>query len=53
MNDAKVEVARRDGTIAEMFAGTVRRFAPMVVMTGLTNAFPLMALGPPRLLFGP
>jgi len=48
-----IQVVRREGTIAEVFAGTIPFFAAMVVMTGLMIAFPQMALWLPRLLFSP
>ncbi len=46
-----IQAVRREGTIAEVFVGTIPFFAAMVVMTGLLVAFPEMALWLPRMLF--
>jgi C4-dicarboxylate transporter DctM subunit len=48
-----IQAVRREGTIAEVFQGTVPFFIAMVVMTGLLIAFPEMALWLPRISFGP
>ena len=48
-----IQAVRREGTISEVFQGTVPFFMAMVVMTGLLIAFPQMALWLPRLSFGP
>ena len=47
-----IQAVRREGSISEVFQGTVPFFAAMVVMTGLLIAFPGMALWLPRLTFG-
>ncbi|MCA3275583.1 MAG: TRAP transporter large permease [Roseomonas sp.] len=48
-----IQAVRREGTIAEVFQGTVPFFIAMVVMTILLIAFPEMALWLPRISFGP
>lgn len=48
-----IQAVRREGTIAQVFQGTVPFFLAMVVMTGLMIAFPGMALWLPRLAYGP
>jgi tripartite ATP-independent transporter DctM subunit len=48
-----IQAVRREGTIAEVFHGTVPFFIAMVVMTALLIAFPEMALWLPRVSFGP
>ena len=48
-----IQAVRREGTIAEVFQGTVPFFIAMVVMTTLLIAFPEMALWLPRISFGP
>ena len=48
-----IQAVRREGTIAEVFQGTVPFFIAMVVMTALLIAFPEMALWLPRISFGP
>ena len=48
-----IQAVRREGTIAEVFQGTVPFFIAMVVMTVLLIAFPEMALWLPRVSFGP
>ena len=48
-----IQAVRREGTIAEVFQGTVPFFIAMVVMTALLIAFPEMALWLPRVTFGP
>jgi C4-dicarboxylate transporter DctM subunit len=48
-----IQAVRREGTIAEVFQGTVPFFMAMVVMTALLIAFPEMALWLPRISFGP
>jgi tripartite ATP-independent transporter DctM subunit len=48
-----IQAVRREGTIAEVFQGTVPFFIAMVVMTALLIAFPEMALWLPRATFGP
>jgi len=47
-----IQAVRREGTIAEVFQGTVPFFIAMVVMTALLIAFPEMALWLPRVTFG-
>jgi C4-dicarboxylate transporter DctM subunit len=47
-----IQAVRREGTIAQVFQGTVPFFIAMVVMTGLLIAFPDMALWLPRLTYG-
>lgn len=47
-----IQAVRREGTIAQVFQGTVPFFLAMVVMTGLMIAFPGMALWLPRLAYG-
>jgi tripartite ATP-independent transporter DctM subunit len=47
-----IQAVRREGTIAEVFQGTVPFFIAMVVMTTLLIAFPEMALWLPRISFG-
>ena len=46
-----IQAVRREGTIADVFMGTIPFFSAMIVMTGLMIAFPEMALWLPRLLF--
>ncbi len=48
-----IQAVRREGTIADVFVGTIPFFAAMVVMTALLVAFPEIALWLPRLLFTP
>jgi tripartite ATP-independent transporter DctM subunit len=48
-----IQAVRREGTIAQVFAGTMPFFAAMVVMTGLMIAFPEMALWLPRMMYSP
>jgi len=48
-----IQAVRREGTISEVFQGTVPFFIAMVVMTVLLIAFPEMALWLPRISFGP
>jgi tripartite ATP-independent transporter DctM subunit len=48
-----IQAVRREGTIAEVFQGTVPFFITMVVMTTLLIGFPEMALWLPRISFGP
>jgi tripartite ATP-independent transporter DctM subunit len=48
-----IQAVRKEGTIAQVFAGTVPFFIAMVVMTGLLIAFPDMALWLPRLTYAP
>ncbi len=48
-----IQAVRREGTIAEVFQGTVPFFIAMVLMTVLLIAFPEMALWLPRISFGP
>ena len=47
-----IQAVRKEGTIAQVFAGTIPFFVAMVVMTGLLIGFPEMALWLPRLTFG-
>ena len=47
-----IQAVRREGTIAEVFQGTIPFFLAMVAMTGLMIAFPGMALWLPRLAYG-
>ncbi len=47
-----IQAVRKEGTIAQVFAGTIPFFIAMVVMTGLLISFPEMALWLPRLTFG-
>ena len=47
-----IQAVRKEGTTAQVFAGTIPFFIAMVVMTGLLIAFPQMALWLPRLTFG-
>ena len=47
-----LQAVRKEGTIAQVFAGTIPFFVAMVVMTGLLIGFPEMALWLPRLTFG-
>lgn len=47
-----IQAVRREGTIAQVFQGTVPFFLAMVAMTGLLIAFPQMALWLPRLTYG-
>jgi tripartite ATP-independent transporter DctM subunit len=47
-----IQAVRREGTISEVFQGTVPFFIAMVVMTVLLIAFPEMALWLPRVTFG-
>lgn len=46
-----IQAVRREGTIAEVFMGTIPFFAAMVVMTALLIAWPDMALWLPRVLY--
>jgi TRAP-type C4-dicarboxylate transport system permease large subunit len=48
-----IQAVRKEGTIAQVFAGTVPFFMAMVVMTALLIAFPDMALWLPRLTYAP
>ncbi|MFN7672680.1 MAG: TRAP transporter large permease [bacterium] len=48
-----IQAVRREGTIAEVFQGTIPFFIAMVVMTALLIGFPEMALWLPRISFGP
>jgi C4-dicarboxylate transporter, DctM subunit len=48
-----IQAVRREGTIAEVFAGTTPFFVAMVVMVGLLIGFPQMALWLPRLAYAP
>lgn len=48
-----IQAVRREGTIAEVFQGTIPFFIAMVVMTALLIGFPEMALWLPRVTFGP
>ncbi|MCA3337752.1 MAG: TRAP transporter large permease [Roseomonas sp.] len=48
-----IQAVRREGTIAEVFQGTIPFFIAMVVMTVLLIGFPEMALWLPRISFGP
>ena len=48
-----IQAVRREGTIAEVFAGTTPFFVAMVVMVGLLIAFPQMALWLPHLAYAP
>ncbi len=43
-----IQAVRKEGTIGQVFAGTLPFFLAMVVMTGLLIAFPEMALWLPR-----
>ncbi|MBD0273768.1 MAG: TRAP transporter large permease subunit, partial [Acetobacteraceae bacterium] len=47
-----IQAVRREGSIAEVFQGTIPFFLAMVVMTGLMIAFPGMALWLPRMAYG-
>ena len=47
-----IQAVRKEGTIAQVFAGTVPFFIAMVVMTGLLIAFPGMATWLARLTYG-
>jgi TRAP-type mannitol/chloroaromatic compound transport system permease large subunit len=47
-----IQAVRREGTIAQVFAGTIPFFIAMVVMTGLLIAFPEMATWLARLTYG-
>ena len=47
-----IQAVRREGSISEVFQGTVPFFMAMVVMTGLLIAFPDMALWLPRMAYG-
>lgn len=47
-----IQAVRREGTIAQVFEGTIPFFIAMVVMTGLLIAFPEMALWLPRMTYG-
>ena len=47
-----IQAVRKEGTIAQVSAGTIPFFIAMVVMTGLLIAFPQMALCLPRLTLG-
>lgn len=46
-----IQAVRREGTIAEVFAGTIPFLAAMTLMTALMIAFPGMALWLPRLMY--
>ncbi len=46
-----IQAVRREGTIAQVFQGTVPFFIAMVVMTALLIAWPEMALWLPRLTY--
>ncbi|MES2712041.1 MAG: TRAP transporter large permease subunit, partial [Pseudomonadota bacterium] len=46
-----IQAVRKEGTIGQVFAGTLPFFLAMVVMTGLLIAFPEMALWMPRQLY--
>ncbi|MGG5818073.1 TRAP transporter large permease [Falsiroseomonas sp. HW251] len=48
-----IQAVRREGTIAEVFVGTIPFFAAMVVMTALLVAFPDLALWMPRMMYNP
>jgi tripartite ATP-independent transporter DctM subunit len=48
-----IQAVRREGTIAQVFAGTIPFFAAMVLMTGLLIAFPDLALWLPRMMYAP
>lgn len=48
-----IQAVRREGSIGDVFMGTIPFFAAMVVMTGLMIAFPELALWLPRLLYAP
>ncbi|WP_203076202.1 TRAP transporter large permease [Falsiroseomonas ponticola] len=48
-----IQAVRREGTIAQVFAGTIPFFAAMVLMTFLLIAIPEMALWLPRLMYSP
>jgi len=48
-----IQAVRREGTIAEVFQGTIPFFIAMVVMTALLIGLPEMALWLPRISFGP
>ncbi|MCZ8277462.1 MAG: TRAP transporter large permease [Acetobacteraceae bacterium] len=48
-----IQAVRREGTIAQVFQGTIPFFIAMVVMTALLIGFPEMALWLPRISFGP
>jgi tripartite ATP-independent transporter DctM subunit len=47
-----IQAVRKEGTIAQVFAGTVPFFIAMVVMTGLLIAFPGMATWMAKLAYG-
>jgi C4-dicarboxylate transporter, DctM subunit len=47
-----IQAVRKEGTIAQVFAGTIPFFIAMVVMTGLLIAFPGMATWLARLTYG-
>lgn len=47
-----IQGVRGEGTINEVFQGTIPFFASMIVMTGLLIHFPQMALWLPNLAFG-
>jgi tripartite ATP-independent transporter DctM subunit len=46
-----IQAVRREGTIAQVFAGTIPFFLAMVVMTALLIAFPEMATWLPKLTY--
>ena len=48
-----IQGVRREGTINEVFQGTIPFFIAMVIMTGILIHFPETALWLPRLSFGP
>jgi tripartite ATP-independent transporter DctM subunit len=47
-----IQAVRKEGTIAQVFAGTLPFFLAMLVMTALLIAFPGMATWLPRLTYG-
>jgi tripartite ATP-independent transporter DctM subunit len=47
-----IQAVRKEGTIAQVFAGTIPFFIAMVVMTGLLIAFPQMATWMAKLTYG-
>jgi TRAP-type C4-dicarboxylate transport system permease large subunit len=47
-----IQAVRKEGTIAQVFAGTVPFFIAMVVMTGLLIAFPQMATWLAKVSYG-
>jgi C4-dicarboxylate transporter, DctM subunit len=48
-----IQGVRREGTINDVFQGTIPFFATMLVMTAILIHFPVTALWLPRLSFGP